>query len=97
MKTLHKLCLIVLLAISALLLAPTVGAQGISIEIGDRPYYTHGASYWDGGVEYYWVPGHRGRHHRWVRGHYVGRGSRGPSLHINTRHHRSLHRAIFGR
>jgi hypothetical protein len=51
-------------------------AAGISIEIGDRPYYNRGPHYWHHGVRWYWIPGHwRWRHgHRvWVHGRYAPR------------------------
>lgn len=53
--------------------ANTANAIGISINIGDRPYYTHGPRYWARGAYWCWVPGHwRWRHHHqiWVHGHY---------------------------
>jgi hypothetical protein len=49
-------------------------ATGVFIEIGDRPYYTHGPGYWARGNHWCWVPGHwRWRHHArvWIHGHYV--------------------------
>ena len=64
-----KLLLIAMVATSILVPA-AVQAQGISIEIGDRPYYNHGARYWAGDYEMIWVPGHR-YHSGWVHGHYV--------------------------
>jgi hypothetical protein len=49
----------------------SANAIGISIEIGDQPYYIHGARYWSGGVWWCWVPGHWGPRHRvWIHGHY---------------------------
>src|SRR5947208_12355126 len=58
-----------------LLARPSVMALGISIEIGDRPYYTEGASYWDDGYLWIWVPGHWSRHHHeWIHGHYERTG-----------------------
>jgi hypothetical protein len=75
----HKLLLI--LTVGSTLLLPVVSrAQGISISVGDRPYATHGARYWEGDREMIWVPGHRAGHH-WVRGHYV----RGERRHGNDR------------
>lgn len=65
----HKLLLIAVLGASILVPA-AIQAQGISIEIGDRPYYSHGARYWAGNYEMVWVPGHRS-HRGWVHGHYV--------------------------
>lgn len=46
---------------------------GIEINLGDQPYYTDGASYWDDGYLWVWIPGHREDHH-WVHGEYVRRG-----------------------
>jgi hypothetical protein len=64
-----KLLLVATIAASILLPA-TVPAQGISISIGDRPYYRHGPQYWAGDYQMIWVPGHRlGR--TWVHGRYV--------------------------
>jgi hypothetical protein len=66
-----KLLLIALVATS-LLVPAAVRAQGISIEIGDRPYYSHGARYWAGDYEMIWVPGHRSESgRRWIHGHYI--------------------------
>jgi hypothetical protein len=56
---------------------PGYGPGSVSIEIGDRPYYTRGPGYYVGGVYYVWRPGHWGwRHGRrvWIHGHYVLRG-----------------------
>jgi hypothetical protein len=64
-----KLLLIAIVATSILVPA-AVRAQGISIDIGDRPYYHHGPRYWAGDYEMIWVPGHR-YHGGWVHGHYV--------------------------
>src|ERR1700720_134964 len=66
-----KLLLIALVATS-LLVPAAVRAQGISIEIGDRPFYSHGARYWAGDYEMIWVPGHRSESgRRWIHGHYI--------------------------
>ena len=49
---------------------------GVTVEIGDRAYYTRGPGYWAGRVYYVWRPGHWGwRHGRrvWIHGHYVVR------------------------
>jgi len=63
----------------------TVPAQSFSIEVGDRPYYSHGARYWAGEWEMIWVPGHWSRHHHeWVHGHYV----RGQRRHYDRHHDR---------
>ena len=60
-----------------------IRAQSFNIEIGDRGYYTHGATYWDNDWEMTWAPGHWSEHgHHWIHGHYV-RGQH--------RHHRDRH------
>ncbi|HVF71521.1 MAG TPA: hypothetical protein VM940_07920 [Chthoniobacterales bacterium] len=64
-----KILLFAIIATS-LLVPAAVQAQGISIEIGDRPYYRHGPRYWAGDYQMIWVPGHRSRR-GWVHGHYV--------------------------
>jgi len=49
----------------------------VTVEVGDRPYYTHGPSYYAGHTYYAWRPGHwRWRHGQrvWIHGHYVVRG-----------------------
>lgn len=94
MRIIPKLLLALILAVTTMMLAPNTEAQRISISLGDRPYYNRGPSYWDGGNQYYWVGGHRGRHGRWTRGHYVRRTTPVRALH---REHKKLHRAIFGR
>jgi hypothetical protein len=56
--------------------ATTASAIGVSIEVGDRPYYSHGPGYYVGRVYYVWIPGHWARryHHRvWIHGHYSPR------------------------
>ena len=63
------------LLLSAAAIVPTTsnGAVGVSIAIGDRPYY-HGSYYYSGPVRYGWVPGHFAWHHHhrvWVHGHYT--------------------------
>ena len=71
----NKLLLVAIIAASILTPA-AVRAQGISIQIGDRPFYNHGARYWNGDYEMIWVPGHMSRSgHHWVHGQYV-RGER---------------------
>jgi hypothetical protein len=76
-----KLLIVALIATSILIPAAAVRAQSFSIEIGDRPYYSHGARYWAGDWEMIWVPGHWSNHRgQWVHGHYI-RGE-------NRRHHR---------
>jgi len=49
----------------------------VTVEIGDRPYYTHGPGYYVGRTYYVWKPGHWATRHGqrvWIRGHYVVRG-----------------------
>jgi hypothetical protein len=48
----------------------------VTVEIGDRPYYTRGAGYYVGHSYYVWRPGHwANRYGRrvWIHGHYVVR------------------------
>ncbi|HWY51071.1 MAG TPA: hypothetical protein VNW72_06275 [Chthoniobacterales bacterium] len=67
----NKLLLVAVIAASILTPA-ALRADGISIQIGDRPFYNHGARYWDGGYEMIWVPGHMSRFgHHWIHGQYV--------------------------
>jgi hypothetical protein len=68
----HKLLLVAIAA--SILLPAAVGAQGITIQVGDRPFYSHGPRYWDNDYEMVWVPGHSERNH-WIHGQYV-RGER---------------------
>ena len=55
----------------------TANAIGISIGVGDQPYYVHGPGYWYGRTYYVWIPGHwcgwRHGHHIWCHGHYAVR------------------------
>ena len=57
---------------------PGVAYPGpVTVEIGDRPYYTRGPGYNVGRSYYVWRPGHwaRRRGQRvWIHGHYVLRG-----------------------
>lgn len=78
----NKLLLIALLA-GTMALPTAAQAIGFSIQIGDRPYYTHGPRYWNGDYEYIWVPGHR-RGRKWIHGHYR-RGEH--RRHHGRRHH----------
>lgn len=66
----NKLLLVAIIAASILTPA-AVRAQGISIQIGDRPFYNHGPRYWDNDYEMIWVPGHMSRHGHWIHGQYV--------------------------
>src|ERR1700730_8219966 len=56
-----------------MLVRPSAMAIGISIDLGDRPYY-YGPTYWDDGYEWVWIPGYWGDHHRWMHGHHERRG-----------------------
>jgi hypothetical protein len=54
--------------------ASTANAVGVSIAVGDRPYYSHGPYYYVGPSRYVWVPGYWGwnHHHRhWTHGYYT--------------------------
>jgi hypothetical protein len=56
---------------------PGYGPGAITVEVGDRPYYTHGPGYYVGRTYYVWRPGHwanRNGQRVWIRGHYVVRG-----------------------
>ncbi len=56
--------------------ATSASAIGVFVEVGDRPYYSHGPGYYVGPAYYVWVPGHWRWHysHRyWVHGHYARR------------------------
>lgn len=57
---------------------PGYGYPGsVSIEVGDRPYYTRGPGYYVGRSYYVWKPGHWANRHGqrvWIHGHYVVRG-----------------------
>ena len=49
----------------------------VTVEVGDRPYYSHGAGYYVGRTYYVWKPGHwaaRNGQRVWIHGHYVMRG-----------------------
>ena len=72
--TIHKKLLIaIIVAASAIVPVASSQAQGFTISIGDRPYYTHGRSYLYRGTRLYWVPGHYNRRGYWIRGRYVER------------------------
>ena len=48
----------------------------VTVEVGDRPYYTRGAGYYVGRAYYVWRPGHWARRNGqrvWIHGHYVAR------------------------
>jgi hypothetical protein len=67
-----KILLLVAIGVTSLTFGSAVKAQGIRIELGDRPYYSHGPRYWSGQYEMIWVPGHWSNHRQvWVHGHYI--------------------------
>ncbi|MDQ6912566.1 MAG: hypothetical protein M3128_06780 [Verrucomicrobiota bacterium] len=69
MKSYKRLLIALILVVSALL--PVANSYaGIFIELGDRGYYTRGNYYVEHGHRWCWVPGHWGRHHHWIHGHY---------------------------
>jgi hypothetical protein len=48
----------------------------VTVAVGDRPYYRHGAGYYVGRTYYVWKPGHwasRNGQRVWIHGHYVVR------------------------
>jgi hypothetical protein len=74
MKTKFAVLTVALLSV-CMLIRPSALAIGFSIDVGDRPYYSYGPSYWDDGYEWVWIPGYWGEHHhRWIHGHYERRG-----------------------
>ena len=84
----NKLLLVAIIATSILLPA-AVRADRIEIKVGDRPFYSHGARYWEGDYEMVWVPGHMSRSgHHWIHGQYV-RGEH--RQHDWNRHHDNRH------
>ncbi len=74
--TLRKFSLAGLVGIGLLLPAARSQAQLFNISIGDRPYYSHGASYWDGDTHYVWAPGRANSGGRWIHGRYIVRERR---------------------
>jgi hypothetical protein len=78
-----KKLLLVAILLASLGLPTAVEAIGLSISVGDRPYYTRGDRYYNGDYQYVWVPGHRS-HGVWIHGHYR-RGLH--RRHWNTIHH----------
>ena len=74
------------------LLSACVVARGISISVeeGDRAYYTEGPRYWDSGYEYVWAPGHWGPHHHWIHGTYTRHGEF-VKVHAREHHHVRWH------
>ena len=68
--------LLAAIIVASIVTPAAVRAQGISIQVGDRPFYSHGPRYWAGDYEMIWVPGHMSRFgHHWIHGQYV-RGER---------------------
>jgi hypothetical protein len=52
------------------------GAGSVTVEVGDRAYYTRGPGYYVGRTYYVWRPGHWASRHGqrvWIHGHYVVR------------------------
>jgi WXXGXW repeat (2 copies) len=48
----------------------------VTVEVGDRPYYSRGPGYYVGHTYYVWRPGHWELRHGqrvWIHGHYVVR------------------------
>jgi hypothetical protein len=82
----NKLLLLAIVATSVLIPA-AVRAQGISIQVGDRPFYNHGPRYWAGDYEMVWAPGHNDGH-RWVHGQY----NRGQQRHHDGQANQDDHR-----
>ena len=68
--TKRKLLLAAIIAMSILIPA-AVRADTIQIQVGDKPFYNHGARYWDNDYEMVWAPGHMGRGNHWVHGQYT--------------------------
>jgi len=67
-----KILLLVAIGVTSLTFGGALQAQGLRIELGDRPYYSHGPRYWEGEREMIWVPGHWSeRGHHWIHGHYI--------------------------
>ena len=72
MKKKFALLLSVFMAV-IFMMKPTANAISLNIDIGDRGFYEGVPSYWDGGYQWFWVPGHR-EHGHWVHGTYERRG-----------------------
>ena len=71
-RVMKKILLLVAIGVTSLTFGSAVKAQGIRIELGDRPFYSHGPRYWASDYEMIWVSGHWSNHHQiWVHGHYV--------------------------
>ena len=90
MKTKFAVLTVALLSV-CMLIRPSAMAIGFSIDVGDRPYYSYGPSYWDGGYEWVWIPGSWGEHHNhWMHGHYERR-SEWHREHAREHHHHHDH------
>jgi hypothetical protein len=76
------------IAAASVVVSPCAKAIGVDIEVGDRPYYTEGRTYWDSGYEYVWAPGHWGPHHHWVHGTYARHGE---FVHEHAHVHHKVH------
>ena len=88
-----KKLLLTAIAATSIILPVSLPAQELRIEVGDRPYYTHGPHYVSSGYEMVWVPGHWSQHrNHWVHGHYVRTHHR----HDWERHHgdENYHREV---
>lgn len=68
-----KKFILLALVVAGVVCVPVASEAQINISIGDQGYYTHGASYVDGGYRYVWIPGHWGPKHHWIHGHYARR------------------------
>lgn len=66
-----KILLFVAIAVTSVTFGSIAQAQRLRIELGDRPFYSHGPRYWEGDYEMIWIPGHWSEHgHHWIHGHY---------------------------
>ena len=76
----YKLAVLLAALLCAGAVVPTTSqAIGVSVYVGDRPYYSHGPWYWNNGVRWYWSPGYwawRHHHRVWIPGHYAPRHAR---------------------
>jgi hypothetical protein len=83
-----KTLLLVAIIAMSFIFPAAIQAQDFRIEIGDRPFYSHGARYWDNDWEMTWAPGHWSEHgHHWIHGHYV----RGQHRHHDRDRHDDRH------
>jgi hypothetical protein len=82
-----KTLLLLAMVAMSFTLPAAIQAEDIRIEIGDKPFYSHGPRYWDGDWEMTWAPGHWSEHgHHWIHGHYVRGEHRRHDDHHNDRH-----------